>query len=285
VRVRATPQRRTLVAGGHRLGYQECGAQDGPALLLLHGLASDSDTWDRVLVPLGERGVRVIALDLLGHGASDKPVGAYTLDDFADSLEQFLSELDVGPVTVGGHSLGGAIAIHFGYHYPARVERLVLVAAGGLGREVHPALRAAAVPGAERVLGLAMRRRLQPLYGRRSVHRALGLTSDNLVNLRRARRSLGNREGRAVFFTALRSVIAPAGQRGSFLEMRYLAEQVPTLLVWSEHDPVIPLAHARATVAHLPGSRLVVLPGGGHEPHRRHPDLFAAAVADFVLTS
>ncbi|MDT4996226.1 MAG: hypothetical protein QOD45_294 [Pseudonocardiales bacterium] len=284
MRVRATPQRRTLVAGGHRLGYQECGPQDGPALLLLHGLASDSDTWDRVLVPFGERGVRVIALDLLGHGASDKPVGAYTLKEFADSLEQFLSALDVGPVTVGGHSLGGAIAIHFGYHYPDRVERLVLVAAGGLGREVHPALRAAAVPGAERVLGLAMRRRLQRLYGRRAVHRALGLTSDNLVNLRRARRSLGNREGRAVFFTALRSVIAPAGQRGSFLEMRYLAEQVPTLLVWSEHDPVIPLAHARATVAHLPGSRLVVLPGGGHEPHRRHPDLFAAAVADFVLT-
>lgn len=273
-----------MVAGGARLSYQECGPADGPAVLLLHGLASDSATWDRALVPLGERGVHVIALDLLGHGSSDKPVGAYTLEEFADSLEQFLSALDIGAVTVGGHSLGGAIAIHFGYHHPAWVERLVLVAAGGLGKEVHAALRAAAVPGADRVLDLAMRPPLQRLYGQRQVHRALRLTSDNLVNLRRARRSLGNDEGRAVFFAALRSVIAPAGQRGSFLEMRYLAEHVPTLLVWSEHDPVIPLAHARATNAQLPGSRLVVLPGGGHEPHRRHPDAFAAAVADFVLT-
>jgi pimeloyl-ACP methyl ester carboxylesterase len=283
VRVHAAAQRRTVVAGRHRLSYQECGPLEGPTVLLLHGLASDSDTWDRALLPLAECGVHVLALDLLGHGLSDKPVGGYTLDDFADSLEQFLSALGVDAVTLGGHSLGGAIAIHFGYHHPARVERLVLVAAGGLGREVHPALRAASVPGADRVLGLAMQPRMQRLYGHRQVHRALRLTSDNLVNLRRTRRSLGNVEGRAVFFSALRSVIAPAGQRGSFLEMRYLAEHVPTLLVWSERDPVIPLAHAQATHAQLPGSRLVVVPGGGHEPHRRHPDAFAAAVADFVL--
>jgi pimeloyl-ACP methyl ester carboxylesterase len=77
-------------------------------------------------------------------------------------------------------------------------------------------------------------------------------------------------------------VIAPSGQRGSFIEMRYLAEHVPTLLVWSERDGVIPVAHAHAARAHLPGSRLVVFPGSGHEPHRRNAVQFAAAVAEFV---
>ena len=64
--------------------------------------------------------------------------------------------------------------------------------------------------------------------------------------------------------------------------MEYLAEDLPTLLVWSDRDSVIPLTHAHATQEHLPTSRLVVIPGGGHEPHRRDPERFAAEVAAFV---
>jgi pimeloyl-ACP methyl ester carboxylesterase len=280
--VSVSVQRKTVVADGHLLAYQEAGPADGPVVVLIHGLASDSDTWDRALTPLAERGVRVIAVDLLGHGRSDKPEGSYLLDDFAASLEAFFVAAGIDRSTVGGHSLGGAIAVHFGYHYPARVERLILVSAGGLGREVHPVLRAAALPGAPLLLGAALRPRMVRLYRRPVLHRALRLTPDNLANLRRTRGALGTRDGRAAFFAALRGVIAPSGQRGSFIEMRYLAEHVPTLLVWSERDGVIPVAHAHAARAHLPGSRLVVFPGGGHEPHRRHAVQFATAVAEFV---
>ncbi len=53
------------------------------------------------------------------------------------------------------------------------------------------------------------------------------------------------------------------------LELDYLAADVPTLIVWSEHDPIIPVTHAYATHAHLPGSRLEIIPGRSHEPHRR----------------
>ncbi|PZS20697.1 MAG: alpha/beta hydrolase [Pseudonocardiales bacterium] len=275
-------QRRTALAGGNRLSYQEAGPADGPVVVLIHGLASDSDTWDRALVPLAERGMRVIAVDLLGHGQSDKPAGRYLLDDFAASLAAFFAAAGIERATVGGHSLGGAIAVHFGFHYPRLVQRLILVSAGGLGREVHPLLRAAALPGAPLLLGAALGPRLVALYRRPGLHRALRLTPDNLANLRRARRALDGGESRAAFFAALRGVIAPSGQRGSFIEMRYLAEHVPTLLVWSERDGVIPITHAHAARAHLPGSRLVVFPGGGHEPHRRNAAEFAAAVADFV---
>jgi pimeloyl-ACP methyl ester carboxylesterase len=278
-------QRKSVIAAGHRLSYQEAGPADGPVVVLIHGLASDSDTWDRAIEPLAARGLRVLALDLLGHGRSDRPAGRYLLDDFAVSLEGFFQALGIERAAVGGHSLGGAIAVHFGYHYPERVERLILVSAGGLGREVHPVLRAAALPGASLVLGAVLRPRLMRLYGRPQLHRALWLTPDNVANLRRARRALDRADGRAAFFAALRGVIAPSGQRGSFIEMRYLAEHVPTLLVWSEGDGVIPVAHARAARAHLPGSRLEVYPGRGHEPHRRNAERFAAAVAEFVLDS
>jgi pimeloyl-ACP methyl ester carboxylesterase len=282
-------QRKAVIVGGQRLCYQEVGPADGspggPVVVLIHGLASDSATWDRALAPLAARGLRVIALDLLGHGLSDKPPGRYLLDDFASSLHAFFVALGIDRATVGGHSLGGAIAVQFGHHHPDRVERLILVSAGGLGREVHPMLRAAALPGAPLLLGAVLRPRLVRLCRRLGLQRALRLTPDNLVNLRRAHRSLGTAAGRAAFFAALRGVIAPSGQRGSFIEMRYLAEHVPTLLVWSERDGVIPIAHAHATREHLPGSRLVVFPGGGHEPHRRNAVEFAGAVADFVAAS
>ena len=274
--------RRSVTALGRTLSFQEAGPADGEPVVLLHGLASDSGTWDKAIPQLARRGLRVIALDLLGHGQSDKPPSGYLLDDFAASLQAFLDAIDVPAATICGHSLGGAIAVHFGYHYPDQVRRLVLVSSGGLGREVHPMLRAAALPGAPALLEAAMRPRLRRLYRRPRLHRTLRLTDDNLANLRRAARALGDVSGRRAFFASLRGVIEPAGQRGSFIEMKYLAQHVPMLIVWSERDGVIPLSHAHAVNEHVPGSKLVVFPGGGHEPHRRHADGFADAVADFV---
>jgi pimeloyl-ACP methyl ester carboxylesterase len=274
--------RRSVTALGSTLSFQDAGPADGEPIVLLHGLASDGDTWDRAIPGLGRRGLRVIALDLIGHGQSDKPRAGYLLPDFAASLRAFLDQIEVPTATICGHSLGGAIGVHFAYHYPEYVRRLVLVSSGGLGREVHPVLRAAALPGAPALLGAALRPRLARLYRRPRLHRALRLTDDNLANLRRAGRALTDNAGRHAFFESLRGVIEPAGQRGSFIEMKYLAQHVPMLIVWSERDGVIPLAHARALNEHVPGSRLVVFPGGGHEPHRRHAEDFAAAVATFV---
>ena len=269
----------------YTISYLEAGPVDGPALVLLHGLASYCETWDRAIGPLAQAGLRVIAVDLLGHGQSDKPNRSYLLDDFADSLRAFLDELGIKAATIAGHSLGGAVASYFGGRHPRYVERLVLVAAGGLGREVHPMLRAAALPIAPALLNVAAHRRLHHFYAQPRLHRALRLTPDNLINLRRAGRALGSAEGRLTFFAALRGVIEPSGQRGSFLDMGTLAAHVPTLLVWNEQDPVIPVAHARAANAQLSGSRLVVFPGGGHEPHRRQAAQFAEAVATFVRES
>ena len=256
---------------------------DGPAVLLLHGLLSDATTWEPTIVPLAERGLRVIALDLPGHGDSSKLPGTYLLDDFAIALDELLTRLDIHSVTICGHSFGGAITVHFGYHYPRRVQRQVLVSAGGLGREVSPGLRLLTVPGAEPVVAAVLDRRLvRRLLGNGRLHSAFGLSEERLVNLRRIFRGLVAPDARAAFFASARGVIEPSGQRGSFIEMEYLAEHLPTLLVWSDADSVIPVTHAHDTHAHLPASRLVVFPGGGHEPHRRDSARFAAEVAAFI---
>ncbi len=276
--------RSSVLAGGHSLAYREAGPADGPVVVLLHGLASDADTWDKAIDLLAERGLRVLAVDLLGHGASDKPDTDYLLVDFAESLAGFLDALDIPSATLCGHSFGGAIAMFFGTRYPERVDRVVLVSAGGLGREVHPLLRAAALRVAPAVLRVATGPRLRRVYAHPGLHRALRLTPDNVANLRRAARALGTPEGQAAFFASVRGVIAPSGQRTASEEMRAFAEKVPMLLVWSEDDPVIPLAHARAHAERAkPYSRLVIFPSRGHEPHRRNAERFATEVADFIL--
>jgi pimeloyl-ACP methyl ester carboxylesterase len=276
--------RKIVLAGDHKVAYQEAGPAGGPVVLLLHGLASDADTWDRVLGPLAAHGLRVIAVDLIGHGESDKPDCTYLLTEFADSIARFMDAVGVASATICGHSFGGAIAMFFGARHPDRVERVVLVSAGGLGREVHPVLRAASLRVAPAVLRAALRPRLQRIYRSPGLHRALRLTPDNLTNLRRAGRALASSDGQASFSASVRGVIAPSGQRTASQEMRAFAERVPMLLIWSEGDPVIPLAHAEAHAARAtPTSRLVIFPrGGGHEPHRRSPERFADEVAEFV---
>ncbi len=274
--------RRSATVGEHQVSFIEAGSPTAPTVVLLHGLASDATTWDRAVEPLAEQGLHVLAVDLLGHGQSDKPDSTYLLDDFAAFLAQFLPTVGVSSATLIGHSFGGAIAVHFAHHYPQFAQRLVLVSAGGLGREVHPVLRAAALPGAERVLAAATAPPMWRIYRRPGLHRLLRLTPENLVNLRRAARSLRDTPSRTAFLASLRGVIEPGGQRGTFQELQYLNPSVPLLLVWTEGDPVIPVEHAYATRDYVEGSELVVFPGTGHEPHRRHARPFAEAVARFV---
>jgi pimeloyl-ACP methyl ester carboxylesterase len=168
---------------------------------------------------------------------------------------------------------------------PQLVHRLVLVAAGGLGRQVHPILRAATLPGAATVLRMVVNRQTKAVLRQPRLHRTLGLTPDEVANLDRAGRALGDPGGRGAFFATLDTAIRPSGQRGSMLELDYVGRDVPTLIVWATGDPVVPVAHAWATHAHLPNSRLVVLPGSSHQPHRYAAQQFVDAVDEFVRAS
>lgn len=275
--------RRSLVGpDGNRLSYLEAGPGDGPVVLLLHGLLSDSETWNLAIEPLAAHGLHVIALDLLGHGQSDKPPTGYELADFATSISDLLKTLDIPRATLVGHSLGGAIAMQVSHQFPAQTERLVLVCSGGLGKQVHLVLRGATLPGMRSLLQLFVNQRTAPVYRRSRLHRSLRLRPEAVTNLGRMGRAVLAPDGRTAFFASLNAVIKPSGQRGSMIEMNYLAPELPTLIVWSEHDPIIPVSHALATHRHLPSSRLELMPGSSHEPHRRHAARFADAVADFI---
>src|SRR5450759_3533824 len=152
----------------------------------------------------------------------------------------------MGPATIVGHSLGGGIAMQFAYQFIERCERLVLVSSGGLGREVHPLLRAAALPGAEAVLpwlSTAGRRGVGALV--RGMRRLGIRAGPDLDETWRSFVSLEEPAARRAFIQTVRGVMDLGGQRVSANERLYLADGLPTLIVWGEKDPLIPVRHAR----------------------------------------
>ena len=140
-----------LTIHGHKRAFVKTGS--GPALLLLHGLGCDHTTWLPVIAALSRR-YTVIAPDLLGHGQSAKPRADYSVGGYANGMRDLLTVLGIDKVTVVGHSFGGGVAMQFAYQFPERTERMVLVAPGGLGPEVTPAIRAVTLPFFHQAMGV-----------------------------------------------------------------------------------------------------------------------------------
>ena len=265
------------------MGYRRGGV--GQTVLLIHGLAGSSKTWDDV-IPLLTPHVDVIAVDLLGHGESAKPTGDYSLGAFASGLRDFLSILGIDSVTIVGHSFGGGVAMQLAYQHPHLVDRLVLVGSGGLGREVSWLLRLLTLPGAEYLMPVAFPK---PIVERATdVGRQLGrrnIRSAKLAEMWRAYSSLAGATNRKAFVRTMRGVIEPAGQTVNASDRLYLAAHVPTMIVWGDDDGIIPVEHAHAAHDLIPTSRLEIIDGVGHFPHVEQPDTFADLLADFVETT
>ena len=265
---------------GHRVYFNIAG--QGPAVVLIHGVAGRASQWDQVVGPLAESHT-VVAPDLLGHGDSAKPRGDYSLGAHASGIRDLLVGLGIERASVVGHSLGGGIAMQFAYQFPERCERLVLVASGGLGEEVHAVLRAATLPGSEFVLPLLAHPRVLDVAS--VIPRALGRiglrSRPDLTEMARGYQSLSNADARSAFIHTLRAVIDPRGQRINASDRLYLASMMPTLIIWGCRDRIIPVEHAQPTHEAMPGSTLELVDDAGHFPHLDDPLRFARTLKAF----
>jgi pimeloyl-ACP methyl ester carboxylesterase len=274
-------QREEIILHGHRVSYRQAGW--GPVIVLIHGITGSSDTWLDTIEELSEE-YTVVAPDLLGHGESAKPRGDYSLGAYASGVRDLLAALGHDRATVVGHSLGGGVAMQMAYQFPERVERLVLVSSGGLGREVNILLRAATLPGSELVLPLLTAHGIVNISN--AVAGALGRiglrAGPDLEEIWTGFCSLSDHEARAAFIHTLRGILDPGGQRVSATDRLYLAAEMPSLIVWGERDPVIPFRHGLRANEAMPGSRLISFPNAGHFPHRDNPRRFTRALLDFL---
>jgi pimeloyl-ACP methyl ester carboxylesterase len=273
-----------LTIHDQRISYLSAGT--GPVLLLIHGMAGSAATWRQVIPGLTKE-FTVVAPDLLGHGSSDKPLGDYSLGAFASTLRDLLVALGHERATVVGQSLGGGVAMQFSYQYPERTERLVLVGSGGLGREVNPILRFLSLPSSDAVLRLACAKPVrQTIESIGSGIARVGLRPAPVVaELWRSYASLADDGARRAFLRTLRAVVDPRGQAVSAANRLHLADEVPTLIVWGDADPIIPVEHAHAAHTAIPTSRLEIFEGVGHYPHCEAPERFVEVLTEFIETT
>ena len=236
---------------------------------------------------LARRRYTVIAPDLLGHGQSDKPRADYSVGGYANGMRDLLTVLGIDKVTVVGHSFGGGVAMQFAYQFPERTERLMLVASGGLGPEVTPAIRAITTPGFHQVMGLLTLPGVRHV-GDAAHARALADRGQGVPRPRRGRRDLRLVQGpgaRTAIRHVARAVVDWRGQIVTMADRAYLTEEMPMCVIWGEDDRVIPVRHAGHAAALAPNARVEVIPNAGHFPHKDHPERFVRIVHDFIRST
>jgi pimeloyl-ACP methyl ester carboxylesterase len=268
---------RLALPSGLRVACLEAGAsrsQGAPPLVLLHGIGADRGEWALTL-PLFARGRRVLAMDLLGHGRSDKPAGPgveYRVRLLADAVVGAIEALPDRPrrVDLLGHSLGGAVALDLVRRHPRLVRRLVLVDAAGQPVAETIDLLATSLPfvpgsyeDARRLLSTSVNSRL---LGHPLVALAAALYK-------------GRRRNRP----QLMKLVASMAAGEDAVKPRDLARIAnETLVLWGDRDRIFPLAAGRRLVRGLPNARLEILPRCGHVPPTERPVAFARRVIAFL---
>ena len=249
---------------GARIHYVDVGA--GPTVILLHGLADDVGVWGSVMPALAAKH-RVIALDQVGFGRSDKPLLNYRVSTFVDFLDGFLNELKIKRASLVGNSLGGWVAADFALKHPDRIERLVLSDAAG-----YAALAKTMDPRALNALHLASRediRYLGPLTFRdKRFYEDVDLAFKQRV-------TVGDS------YTV--SQLLDSMIRGEdVLDNRLAVIKQPTLVLWGREDKLIPLSFGERFHKEIAGSRLRIIDNCGHMPHVECPKEFTTAALQFL---
>jgi Predicted hydrolases or acyltransferases (alpha/beta hydrolase superfamily) len=249
---------------GAKIHYVEAGS--GAPLILIHGLADNIAVWDSVIPPLSAR-FRVIALDQIGFGRSDKPLLNYRVSTFVDFLDGFMTELKIGRASLIGNSLGGWVAADFALKHPQRVERLILSDAAG-----YAALAKTMDPRALRALRLASREDIRYL-GPLTFHDKRFYQDVDFAFKERVTAGDSYTVGQ----------VLDAMIRGDdVLDNRLQPINRPTLILWGRDDKLIPLNFGERFHQEIASSSLRIIDNCGHMPQVECPNEFAAAVLQFL---
>ena len=261
---------RDVTIDGGRLRVREAGV--GPVLLLVHGLGADRRIWEGTMERFAAEW-RVVAFDLPGHGASDKPDASYTPEYFARTIRQLGRALHLDEVVLLGTSLGGRIALEIAASYPTWVRGLVLSAPAPLfgpwWRPIGWALPA--------LTSAALLRWTLP----RGIERGFFDPTTAAAAFRRT--LIAEQLDRADFPTFARAVARSIGGVVGGDHPATNNVRQPVLLVWGRDDRVVPVAGATALLAVVPQARLAILERCGHMPMLEQADAFHAVVGDFLL--
>jgi len=256
---------KTTEIDGSKIRYFEVGSSK-ETLLLLHGLGASAERWESV-IPLFAKKFKVIVPDLIGFGYSDKPMVDYTTDYFAEFVSKFVDKIGIKKMSIIGSSLGGQIAAESLINYGVNVKKLVLVSPSGIMKHSTPALNeyisAALYPDADSAMSA-----FQTMSGTKNI-------DDKIIFGFIERMQLPNAK------MAFMSTLLGLSNSTKITEKLQLIK-IPTLIIWGEEDPVIPIKYAQSFVSGINDCRFYKMEGCGHTPYVEKPDTFFEIVSDFL---
>lgn len=275
-----TPFAGDCMCGAFRMHYGRAGA--GPSVVLIHGIPTHSYLWRNVAPRLVAAGREVITIDMLGYGASDKPVDAdLGIAAQARLISRFLSQIEWRGGTVTGHDIGGGVAQLLAVDNRERVRNLIIV--DSIAYDSFPE------PGIARLKDAAW----DGILGAPNFDLARGLTKGLIRGMSRADRVTSELiaayedpfhgvEGRLAYLRAARA-LRTEELASRMAEVEEL--DIPTLIVWGGKDVFQPLAYARRLAAAMRNTRLEVIDDASHFLPEDEPELLADLIAGFTVPS
>jgi len=255
-----------LQIDGNKIRYLESG-DSKKTLVLIHGLGASAERWDQV-IPLFADEFRVVVPDLVGFGYSDKPLVDYTTEFFSKFLEKFFVESDIKRPNLIGSSLGGQIVAEYATSHSQDIEKLILVSPSGTMEKSTPALdayiMAALYPNEQ-----SAKNAFELMEGAgHNVH-------EKIVNGFVERMRLPN--AKLAFMSTLLGI-----KNSELIISKLQTISVPTLIIWGENDPVIPIHYADSFVSTIRDCRFFRMDSCGHTPYVQYPYAFASKVLEFL---
>jgi 2-hydroxy-6-oxonona-2,4-dienedioate hydrolase len=264
-----------LDAGSIRTRYLHAGDAAKPALVFLHGTGGHAEAYVRNLAAHSEY-FSTWAVDMLGHGYTDKPDFDYEVPRYVAHLAAFMDAAGIARAAFSGESLGGWVASHFAVTHPDRVTRLVLNTAGGdkidlqaLARIREMTMAAVADPSWER-----LKARLEWLmYDKSQVHDDLVASSQRIYE---------KPEMRAGMAHVLAMHTPEARKQYALTPDQWASIKAPTLVLWTSHDPTAKVEVGEKLASMIPGARFEVMQNCGHWPQYEDAETFNRIHIDFL---
>jgi 4,5:9,10-diseco-3-hydroxy-5,9,17-trioxoandrosta-1(10),2-diene-4-oate hydrolase len=273
-------QDRHVKVGEINTRYWAEGSQ-GLNVVLIHGLGGYAEHWSPSFAFLSARH-RVYALDLPGHGLTDKPLDApYTIEFMAEFVRDFIKTLGIERAHIVGHSLGGAVSAQFAIRQPEMVETLTLVSSAGLGKEADIGTRLLTIP----LLGELMMRPNRSgieTFMKNLVYDP-SLIDDDLIELNFSMSSQPSAQ--TTLFKTLRAMSNLMGQKKSVYHIivnGLTTFAKPLFILWGRNDPVVPVSHGEALAQRKPDARMKIFENCKHLPMLEHTQEFNEALAGWL---
>ena len=260
---------------GRRTRYLHAGDPGQPALVLLHGSAGHAEAYVRNLQTHGQR-FSTWAIDMLGHGYTDRPGHPLEVRHYVEHLLGFLDAVGAARAHVSGESLGGWVAARLAIDAPERVDRLVLNTAGG--SQADPAVM-------ERIRTLSMAAAEQPDWDtvQARIRWLMADKAKGYDDIVASRQRIYRQPG---FVDAMRDILAlqdpDIRARNLLGPDEYGRIAAPTLVLWTSDDPTADVSEGRRIASMIPGAQFVVLDGCGHWPQYEDPGAFNRVHLDFL---